>query len=66
MRLRELINELEKLSENGKNDNIKVALLDYNDIAQAIGWIGIDTVYPTEEIEECNPQNGEKMVLIQF
>ena len=64
--LREFINKLEKLSDNGKNDNLKVGLMDYDDEVQSIGWMGIETVYPQEEIEESNPQSGEKMFVIQL
>ena len=55
--LREFINKLEKLSENGKYDN---------DECYDIGWYGFDTVYPQNEVEENNPQNGEKCFIIQF
>ena len=64
--LREFIYELEKLSENGKYDNLRVMTMDSDDECYDIGWYGIDTMYPQEEIEENNPQNGEKCFIIQI
>ena len=61
--LREFISSLEKLSDNGKNDNLKVMLHD-DDGARPLGWYGIDTVYPFGELEECNPMHGKKCILI--
>ena len=64
--LREFINKLEEISGNGKNDNIRVITMDYDDDCFDIGWDGIYTVFPQEEVEELNPQNGEKCLLIQM
>lgn len=64
--LREFINSLERLSENGKYDNIRVVTMNYDDECSDIGWYGVDDVYPIEELEECNPQNGEKCLVIQM
>ena len=64
--LREFINILERLSENGKYDNIRVVTKDYDDKCIDIGWYGVDDVYPIEELEECNPQNGEKCLVIEM
>lgn len=64
--LREFINELESLTENGKYDNIRVVTMDNDDECYDIGWFGFDTIYTREEIEECNPQNGEKCLVIQI
>ena len=64
--LREFINDLERLSENGKYDNTNVVIMDNDDECHDIGWYGFETVYPSEEIEECNLQNGEKCFVIQI
>ena len=64
--LREFIDKLEKLSENGKYDNLRVMTMDYDDECYDIGWYGIDTMYPQNEVEENNPQNGEKCLIIQL
>jgi len=64
--LREFINILEKLSENGKYDNIRVVLMNNDEECIDIEWYGIDNVFPQEELEEMNPQNGEKCLVIQM
>lgn len=64
--LRGFINSLKKLSENGKYDNIRVVTMNNDDECLDIGWYGIDDVYPIEEVEENNPQNGEKCLVIQM
>ena len=64
--LREFINILEKLSDDGKYDNIHVVIMNNDDECLDIGWYGIDDVYPIEELEENNPQNGEKCLVIQM
>ena len=64
--LREFINRLERLSENGKYDNIRVVTMNYDDKCYDIGWYGVDDVYPQEEIEEDNPIHGEKCLVIQM
>lgn len=64
--LREFITELEKLADNGKNDNIPVVYLDADDVCYDIGWYGIKEVYPQEEIDECNPIHGQKCLVIQM
>lgn len=64
--LREFINYLEELSDHGKYDDIRVVTMDSDDECDDIGWYGFDTVYPQEEIDECNPQNGEKCFVIQL
>ena len=64
--LREFINKLEKISDNGKNDNVRVVTMNYDDECFDIEWYGIDNVFPQEELEEGNPQNGEKCLVIQI
>ena len=64
--LREFINKLEEISDNGKNDNIRVVTMDYDEECIDIEWYGIDNVFPQEELEEANPQNGEKCLVIQM
>ena len=64
--LREFIDKLEKLSENGKYDNVSVVTQDYDDECYDIGWYGIEEVFLQEELEENNPQNGEKFLVIQM
>ena len=64
--LREFINNLERLSENGKYDNISVVTQDSDDECYNIGWYGIEDVFPQEELYENNPQNGEKCLVIQM
>lgn len=66
MTLRNFINSLERLSENGKYDNIPVLIMDYDDVCVDIEWYGIDTIYPQEEIEDNNPKNGEKCLVMQI
>ena len=64
--LREFINELEKISDGGKNDNLEVGIQNSDDEFCPIGWFGVDKYYPTEEIEEENPQHPTKCVMIQY
>ena len=63
--LREFISELEKLSENGRNDNLRVVLKNNDEECSNLNWYGIDYVYPIEEIEESNPIHGEKCLMIE-
>ena len=64
--LREFINSLEKMSEDGKYDNVRVVTMNYDDECYDIEWYGVDDVYPKEEIEENNPIHGEKCLVIQM
>ena len=64
--LRQFINKLEKLSDGGKNDDLEVMTLNYDDEAYPLGWFGIDTYYPQEEIDENNPVHGTKCIMIQY
>lgn len=64
--LREFITELEKLTENGKYDDVPVCIDDMDDNARPIAWYGIDDCYPLEELEENNPQHPTKILLIQY
>ena len=64
--LREFINRLERMSENGKYDNIRVVTMNNDDECLDIEWYGVDDVYPIEELEENSPQNGEKCLVIQM
>jgi hypothetical protein len=64
--LREFIQSLEELAENGKNDNTPVLLRNFDEECYDIGWFGFDTVYPPDEVEECNPQNGTKCLIIDI
>ena len=63
--LREFISELEKLSENGRNDNLRVVLKNNDEECYDLNWYGIDYVYPIEEIEENNLIHGEKCLMIE-
>ena len=64
--LREFINMLEELSEGGKNDNLEVGV-EYNDEEfRPIQWFGVDEYYPSEELEENNPQHPTKCIMIQY
>lgn len=49
MKLRELINQLEKLSDEGKNDNLDVLMVDRHDMCSSIKKIYISKFYPFEE-----------------
>lgn len=51
--LRPFIEELEKLSENGKNDNLPVFCMNSDDDCYDIAWFGIETVYT--RVEGCDP-----------
>lgn len=64
--LREFINELEKLSEGGKNDNLEVLVKSTDEELLSISWFGIDHYYPIEEIEDMNPQHPTKCVGIEI
>ena len=64
--LREFINSLERLSENGKYDNIRVVTMNNDDECFDIKWYGVDDVYLIEELEENSPQNGEKCLVIEM
>ena len=64
--LREFINELEKLSDGGKNDNLEVGVQGYDDIFFPVQWFGVDEYYPKEELDEDNPQHPTKCILIQY
>lgn len=64
--LREFINELEQLSDGGKNDNLEVVVLNYDDEFFPIGWFGIDEYYPKDELDENNPQHPTKCIMIQY
>lgn len=66
MTLREFINSLERLSENGKYDNIRVMTQDYDDKCYDIEYYGIEEVFPQEELDEDNPVHGEKCLVIQI
>lgn len=64
--LREFIQGLEELSENGKNDNLRVVLKNNDEECYDLNWYGIDEVYPLDEIEDNNPIHGEKCIMIDI
>lgn len=63
--LREFISELERLSEKGRNDNLRVVLKNNDEECSDLNWYGIDYVYPIKEIEENNPIHGVKCLMIE-
>ena len=64
--LREFIQDLEKLSDNGKNDNLRVVLKNNDEECYDLNWYGIDEIYPLDEIEDNNPIHGEKCIMIDI
>lgn len=48
MKLRELITQLEKLSDKGKNDNLDIGIVDKYYMCSSVKNIYIDTFYPFE------------------
>lgn len=64
--LREFIQGLEELSDNGKNDNLRVVLKNNDEECYDLNWYGIDEVYPLNEIEDNNPIHGEKCIIIDI
>lgn len=64
--LREFIQGLEELSDNGKNDNLRVVLKNNDEECYDLNWYGIDEVYPLDEIEDNNPIHGEKCIIIDI
>lgn len=64
--LREFIQGLEELSDNGKNDNLRVVLKNNDEECYDLNWYGIDEVYPLDEIEDNNPIHAEKCIMIDI
>lgn len=66
MKLRDFINSLEWLSDNGKYDDIPVFGMTCDGECVDIDWYGIDEVYPLYEIEDGNPTNKTTALVIQI
>lgn len=49
MRLRDTINLLEKLSDEGKNDNLDIGIVDKYDVYSSIKNIYISKFYPFDD-----------------
>ena len=65
--LREFINELEKLSDGGKNDNLEVGVLSYYDEEFCpLENVCVDEYYPKEELDTDSPEHPTKCIMIQY
>lgn len=63
--LREFITKLENISENGKNDNLRVILRDSNGECRDIGWCGIEKVFLWKDAVTDGPLGEEDCVMIK-
>lgn len=66
MTLRDFIKSLERLSENGKYGDVPVLVTHCDEYCVDIDRYGIDDIYPLYEIEDGNPINGKKCLIIQM
>ena len=64
--LREFINELEKLSDGGKNDSLEVGVLSYDDEFCPIEYVGVDEYYPKEELDTDSPEHPTQCIMIRY
>ena len=64
--LREFITKLEGISENGKNDNLRVILRDSNGECRDIGWCGIEKIFLWKNAVTDGPLNEEDCVMIKL
>jgi len=63
--LREFITKLEGISENGKNDNLRVVLRDSTGECRDIGWAGIDKIFLWKDAVPDSPLDEEDCVIIE-
>lgn len=64
--LREFITKLEGISENGKNDNLRVILRDSNGECRDIGWCGIEKIFLWKDTVTDGPLDEEDCVMIKL
>lgn len=64
--LREFITKLENISENGKNDNLRVILRDSNGECRDIGWCGTEKVFLWKDAVTDDPLGEEDCVMIKL
>lgn len=64
--LREFITKLEDISENGKNDNLRVILRDSNGECRDIGWCGIEKIFLWKDTVTDGQLDEEDCVMIKL
>lgn len=62
--LQEFITKPEGISENGKNDNLRVILRDSNGDCRDVGWCGIEKIFLWKDAVRDGTLNAEDCVMI--